>query len=136
LLQCNDATNPQQNQQQWPVVIPTAAATDCPAAMSDNLGASKMTNTTNVGPWQQGKGTRGYNNGGNDRPPSSPANGEDNNAAVGNKHGDATTAGNNNGDMDAGTSSVFLAMSNALATTMMLPTTVPMSMMQPGRRPW
>ncbi len=77
LLQCNDATNPQQNWRWRSFVIPTAAAMDCPVAMLDNWGASKMTNTTNVRPWQQSKGTREYNNGGNDGPPSSPANRED-----------------------------------------------------------
>ncbi len=45
----------------------------------------------------------GYYNGGNDRPPSSPATGEDKDAAVGNTQGNATSADVDGGDADAGT---------------------------------
>jgi hypothetical protein len=73
-----------------------------------------MMSTTNVGPWQQGKGTRVYHNGGNNGLPSSPTNGEHNDATVGNDQGDATTAGNNGGNADTGTSSIVLMASNTL----------------------
>jgi hypothetical protein len=112
-LRCNDATNPQQNRRRRLFDVPTAATTDHLAAMLDNSGTSKMTNTTKVGPWQQSKGTRGYDNGDNDGPPSPPTDGEDNDAAAGDNRGDVTAAGNGSGDADAGTSSVVLAASNA-----------------------
>ncbi len=59
--------------------------------------------------WQQ---QGGYYNGGDDRPPSSPANGEDKDAAVGNTQGDATTADVSGGKADAGMLSVVLLASN------------------------
>jgi hypothetical protein len=49
-LQQNDATDPQPNGQQRPVVVPAAAAADHPAAMSDNSGATKTVTKTNDGP--------------------------------------------------------------------------------------
>ncbi len=104
-LQCNDTTNPQPNRQQWPVVILAAAATDCPVAKSDNLGATKTMTKTNVRPWQKGDNTGGYNNGDENGPPSSPADGEGNDAAAGNDRGKATAAEDDSGDADAGTSS-------------------------------
>ncbi len=72
-----------------------------------------MTNTPNIGPWQQGKGTKGYNNWGNDGPPSSPADGDDNNATTSNNWGDATAVGNDGGNTDTGTSTVIPPVSNA-----------------------
>jgi hypothetical protein len=50
LLWHNDATNPQSKGQQWPAIVPAAAAMDHPAAMPDNLGATKTMRKTNVGP--------------------------------------------------------------------------------------
>jgi hypothetical protein len=44
-----NVANPQPNGQQPPIVVPTAAATDHPAVMSDNSGATKTTRKTNVG---------------------------------------------------------------------------------------
>ncbi len=43
--------------------------------MADNLGATKTTRKRNVGPWQQGDNKGGYDDGGDNRPPSSPADG-------------------------------------------------------------
>jgi hypothetical protein len=57
---------------------------------------------------QQGE----YYDGGDNRPPSSPANGEDKDAAVGNTQGDATAADVDGGNADAGTLSVVLPASN------------------------
>ncbi len=111
-LRRNDATDPQPNGQRRPVVVPTAAATDHPAAMSDDSGATKTTRKTNVGPWQQGNNTGGFDDGGDNGPSSSPADREDNDAAAGNDQGNATAADVNRGDEDAGTSSVVLAASN------------------------
>ena len=98
--------------QWWPVVVLVAAATVHPAAMSDNLGATKTTRKTNVGPWQQGDNKGGYDNGGADGLPSSPTDGEDNNAAAGDDQDDATAADINGDDADAGMLSVLLAASN------------------------
>ncbi len=56
--------------------------------------------------------TRGYYDRGNDRPPSSPANGEDKDAAVGDTQGNATAADVDGGNADAGTLSVVLPASN------------------------
>ena len=69
--------------------------------MSDDSGATKTTRKTNIGPWQQGHNKGGYDNGGYDGPPSSPADGEDNNAAAGNDQGDATATDVNGGGADA-----------------------------------
>ncbi len=49
LLWQNDATNPQPNGQQQPVVAAAAAAADHPVAMLDNLGATNMATKTNIG---------------------------------------------------------------------------------------
>jgi hypothetical protein len=67
---------------------------------------------TNVGPWQQGKNRGGYNDRGSNGLPSSPANGEDNDAAVGNDQGNATSTDVDRGNVDAGTSSVILVALN------------------------
>ncbi len=109
---------------------------DCPAAKSDNLGATKMTTKANVGPWQQGNNTGGYDNWGNNGPSSSPADREDNNDAVSNDRGNETSLFNNGGNADAGTSSVVLAATNAPTTTTTPPTTTPMPKTPLGRRPW
>ncbi len=98
--------------QWWPVVVLVAAATVHPAAMSDNLGATKTTRKTNVGPWQQSDNKGGYDNGGANTLPSSPANGQDNNAAAGNNQGDATVMDIDGGDADAGMLSILLVASN------------------------
>ncbi len=82
-------------------------------AKSDNLGATKTTTKTNIGPWQQSNNTGGYNDGDNNGSPSSPADGEDNNAAMGANQGKATTVDNDGGDADAGMLSVLLAATNA-----------------------
>ncbi len=71
-----------------------------------------MTRKTNVGPWQQGNNKGGFNDGGNNGPPSSPADGEDTNTTAGNDQGDATAGDFDGGDADAGTSSVVLVASN------------------------
>jgi hypothetical protein len=112
LLQQNDATNPQPNGQQWPFVVPAATVTDQLAAMPDNSGATKTTRKTNVGPWQQGNNTGGYGNAGNNGPPSSPTDREDNDTAACNNQGNPTTVEVNGGDADAGTLSVVLALLN------------------------
>ncbi len=54
----------------------------------------------------------GHNDGGNDGPPSSPADGDDNNAVVGNNQGDATAADVGRGDADAGTLSIVIVALN------------------------
>ncbi len=56
----------------------------------------------------------GYNDGVDDGPPSSPTDGEHNNAAASNDQCDAAAADVNRGDVDAGTSSIILAASNTL----------------------
>jgi hypothetical protein len=80
--------------------------------MLDSSRATKTTKKTNVGLWQQGDNKDGYNDGGNNGPPSSPADGEDNNTAAGDDQGEATTADIDRGNADARTSSVVLAASN------------------------
>ncbi len=111
-MQCNDATDPHPNGQQRPIIVPAAAAADHPAAMSDYSGAAKTTRKTNVGPWQQGDNTGGYYDRGNDGPPSSPADRDDNYATAGDDQGNATAADVDSGNADAGTLSVVLAASN------------------------
>jgi hypothetical protein len=54
----------------------------------------------------------GYYDGGNDRLPSSPANGEDKDSAVGNTQGDTTAADINKGNAYSGTLSVVLPALN------------------------
>jgi hypothetical protein len=80
--------------------------------LSDNSGATKTTRKTNVGPWQQGNIKGGYDDGGDDGPPSSPADRENNDAAAGDNQGNATAADVDGGDADAGTSSIILAASD------------------------
>jgi hypothetical protein len=108
------AVTAQPNGQQWSVVIPAATAMDHLAAMLDNSRVTKTTRKMNTGSWQQGKNKGRYNNGGDNGPPSSPTNGEDNDAAAGNEQGNATAADVDGGNVDAGTSSVVLAASNTL----------------------
>jgi hypothetical protein len=59
-----------------------------------------------------GQQQRGYNNRGDNGPPLSHANGEDNDTAAGNNQGDATAVDVDGGDVDAGTLSIILAASN------------------------
>jgi hypothetical protein len=54
----------------------------------------------------------GYYDGGNDRLPSSPANGEDKDAAMGDTQGNATAVDFNRGNVDARALSVVLPASN------------------------
>ncbi len=56
----------------------------------------------------------GYNNGVDDRPHSSLADGEDNDAAAGNDQGYTTAADVDSGNTEVGTSSIVLASSNTL----------------------
>jgi hypothetical protein len=80
--------------------------------MSDNSGATKTMRKTNVGPWQQGNKTGGYNGSSDDRLPSSPANREDNNAAVDDNQGNTTAEDVNGGNADNGTLSDILVATN------------------------
>jgi hypothetical protein len=112
LLWRNDATNQQLNGQRRPVVVPAAAATDHPASLSDNSGATKITRKINIGLWQQGNNAGGYDDGGDNGPPSSPADWEDNDAAMVNNQGATTAADVDRGDADTDTSSVVLVASN------------------------
>ncbi len=56
----------------------------------------------------------GYNDGGNNRPPSSPANGEDNNTAASNDQGNTTAVDIGGGNADVGTLSIVLTALNTL----------------------
>ncbi len=56
----------------------------------------------NVGPWQQGDDTGGYDDRGDDGPHSSLTDGEDNDAATGDNRGDTTAADDDGGDADTG----------------------------------
>jgi hypothetical protein len=132
----NDATNPQSNGQQRPVVVPAAAATDHQAAMSDNLGATKTTRKLNVGPWQQGDNTGVYDDRGDNGTPSSPTDGEDNGATVGDNQGDAAATDVNGCNADAGTLSVVLAVSNTPNHDNDAGNDDAMLKTPPGRRSW
>jgi hypothetical protein len=126
LLRQNDATNTLPNGGQWPIVIPAIAMVDHTAGMWDNLGVTKMATKTNVGPWQQGNNTEEYDDRGNNRPPSSLANREDNDAAMGNNQGNRTAMDNDGGNTDARTSHIMLAALKPPATTTTLTMVTPM----------
>jgi hypothetical protein len=80
--------------------------------MSDYSGVTKTARKTNVGPWQRGDNKGGYNDVGDNGPPSSPANGEDNDAATGDDLGNATAADVDRGNADTGMLSVILVAPN------------------------
>ncbi len=77
-------------------------------------GRQRQQGRQTLGRGSRGATRRGHDYWDDDGPPSSPADGEDNDAVTGNNQGDATAADVDRGDADAGTSSVVLTVSNTL----------------------
>jgi hypothetical protein len=98
----------------------TTTARSCPCRCCDGSSSSNVGqlrgNEDNEEDkhWAMAAGQQqgGYYDGGNDRPPSSPTNGEDKDAAVGDTQGDATATDIDGGDAESGTLSIFLPASN------------------------
>ncbi len=124
----------------WRSSLPCATMTLAAArTIAPRSGAMKMTRKMNVGPWQQGDNTGRYNYRGDDGPPSSPANGEDNNAAGGEDQGDVTAADVDGGDVVAGSRHIYRRSCGVKhpQTTTMTPTPATLTPKTPlERRPW